>query len=113
MNEGIKKVWWVLNDLMVPGSKVWGFALCATTPQAGFRVQGFLPQGSRSRSSNAVLLKRSAPINLALFFKSQPSVCRGGLSGEVLTRTEAHREKFKKNLRDVVDFLRYFTDPLS
>jgi hypothetical protein len=21
MNEGIKRIWWVLNDLMVPGSK--------------------------------------------------------------------------------------------
>jgi hypothetical protein len=33
------------------GSKVWGFALGATTPQAGFRVQGSEVQGSGFRGS--------------------------------------------------------------
>ena len=32
----------------VQGSKVWGFALRATTPQAGFRVQEFLVAGNWS-----------------------------------------------------------------
>ena len=57
MNEGIKKVWWVLNDLMVPGSKVWGFALRAwsfalraSTPQDDptGRVQGLKNKGLKA-----------------------------------------------------------------